>query len=487
MGKIPYEVSDFKPGDLVHVIGEFDDVMFDDVGTVITTNKLVPNPFNNDDDSILLRFDDKTGADFYVSHDGETENPEISKACKNKCWWIWEWQWNAEKNNTGYYADKKNHIIKLNAEFPNAYDIISSLDESEIPGVYDVKKFINNLEVGDKIIVSFEYRYHDVYRNAEMEIAEVIELDPNPDGSKAVLLLFQDWHDGHYASPDLKSLCQENKCFWLVDNDTINIKYINYYGLPAVDLTDVFPLNENYYSKDLFSFGKEDSAIISFVYLDGNGNFEEVKNEMVTFLNSPNDELHENWRLVLFKDWHKGHHDYDARCYPRKCYFITDNDITNNFRDLVIMSAPYIGDIFESTEGGDFDWAEELTNEILKSTKLLVYNELPRTNDNKTWHLITFGKLKELPEKKYDAYYDTLITDVINFVEKESFWHFKNPEHTIQTLKRYLKDFGLSYISLKPIPVGMMQSYVGFGGALESFSRVNNKNINDPDVNIIEF
>jgi hypothetical protein len=78
--QIPYRLQDFKEGDRVHIIGNFDGEEFDDLGTIVTTSNEIDNPYWSDD-SFLLALDEPQR----LSHNGDTGIDWIRNRCQNNC------------------------------------------------------------------------------------------------------------------------------------------------------------------------------------------------------------------------------------------------------------------------------------------------------------------------------------------------------------------------------------------------------------------
>lgn len=128
--QIPYRLDDFKPGDRLHIIGDYDDVSFDNFATVIGTSNDIDSPYS-DDAAILVHLDSPNQISGAL-HDSDTGIPEIKKKCRHNCWWLWMYQFNPEYNYENYRVNyDENRVIKLNDNLPDAYDVISSLYESE--------------------------------------------------------------------------------------------------------------------------------------------------------------------------------------------------------------------------------------------------------------------------------------------------------------------------------------------------------------------
>lgn len=217
MPKIPYVVSDFKPDDIVHVIGEYDGQDFDDVGTVITTSDYVDNPYSGEA-SILVRFDNKRDAGRL--HDGGTSDVNIRKACDNRCWWLAEWQWNPEKNFSEYQdVDYDyNHLEKINDNLPNVYDLITSLTESDAKNKFG----LHSLKQGDKAIFSFQ---HQKGQKADKVIGTLLN---NPDSyNRWYLIKFDNWHGGHDGH-DQGPGCGKDDCFFLIAEDYPERRFFDY-------------------------------------------------------------------------------------------------------------------------------------------------------------------------------------------------------------------------------------------------------------------
>ena len=223
MLQIPYVVSDFKPGNIVHVIGEYDDQYFDDIGTVITTSDFVDNPYSGDD-SILVRFDGKR--DTGLLHDGGTGDIDIRRACNNRCWWLAEWEWNPNsKNEEEYYREVDydyNRLKKLNDDLPNVYDLISSLTESDAKNKFG----LHNLKQGDKAIISFKTNseYMSLVREAKDVIGTSLGDDDPYDNWR--LFKFEGWHGGHDGHGHPK--CGRDDCYFLTYDDVPEMLYFDY-------------------------------------------------------------------------------------------------------------------------------------------------------------------------------------------------------------------------------------------------------------------
>ena len=112
--QITYRLQDFKEGDRVHIIGNFDGEEFDDLGTIVTTSNEIDNPWSRDD-SILVKFDEPQ-QEAHDLHDGETRIDWISNRCQNNCWWIWMSSFISDYGlgQEFEFYNKRNRVIKLN-------------------------------------------------------------------------------------------------------------------------------------------------------------------------------------------------------------------------------------------------------------------------------------------------------------------------------------------------------------------------------------
>jgi len=294
--QIPYRLDDFKPGDRLHIIGDYDDVSFDNFATVITTSNDIDNPYGNDA-AILVHLDSPNQISGSL-HDGDTDNPEIRKKCRHNCWWIWMYEFNPEYNYDTYRPNYDlNRVIKLNDNLPDAYDVISSLYESK-----DLLKenYINpDIKVGDEVIVSFDYT-SNYTMSVKNEYATVLDIDK--DGW--LLLEFKNWHkgnNGHYMYPDK---CKRNNCFFVTEDSTI-FKSLN---VRPSDMPNAYDVISSLYESKVLTESRfvhpsikiGDDVIVSFQYVGSNPT--SAKNEFATVF-----DVNDNgWLLLKFKNWHHG-------------------------------------------------------------------------------------------------------------------------------------------------------------------------------------
>jgi len=234
--QLPYRLEDFKAGDRVHIIGRFDDVEFNDTGTIVVTSKDVDNPYSNDA-SFLLAFDEPQ----HLSHDGDTGIDWIRNRCQNKCWWVHLFQFNSDYNYDDYSIDyDKNRVIKIGEALPDAYDVISSLYEST--DLIKENLIYPGIKVGDEVIVSIGdegLTYGPIINN----FATVVDVTEGG----TLLVKLKNFNKGHDGNNNIH--CGERDCLFLNGSwyEKLSVRPAESLGIP--DAYDV--ISSLYESEDL--------------------------------------------------------------------------------------------------------------------------------------------------------------------------------------------------------------------------------------------
>jgi hypothetical protein len=464
--QIPYRLEDFKEGDRVHVIGNFDDVKFDDLGTIVTTSNEIENPWSKED-SILIKFDEPKELE-YGLHDGETGIREIFNKCDYRCWWIWLGSFipNYVSNPDDYFFDERNRVIKLNDNLPSAYDVISSLYEST-----DLKHYIYpGIKVGDEVITSFGYK-GNVF--ADNEMATVLDIDSD---TGWILLKIKAWSHGHDGQKLKGRGCGPDDCFYVKDSDLFSnmvIRPIESLGLP--DAYDV--ISSLYESTDLIKenliypgIKVGDEVIVSIG--DEGITYGPIINNFATVVSVTEGGT----LLVKLKNFNHGHDgNNNIHCGEHDCLFLNDSWYEKlSIRPAESLGMPdaydVISSLYESQED-DLDWAMDMAKDI--ANKSIELTLIPKNKD-KNFYLIYFDK----PGITYET-----IQNILMYVKEETIWGNTLTLRDVESLVPYLYnnylEKGFVYFSLKP------NGQSGYGSYEESFSRVNNIKITAPNVKII--
>ncbi len=426
--QIPYRLDDFKPGDRLHIIGDFDDVSFDNFATVIGTSNDIDSPYS-DDAAILVHLDSPNQISGAL-HDSDTGIPEIKKKCRHNCWWLWMYQFNPEYNYENYRVNyDENRVIKLNHNLPDAYDVISSLYESK-----DLLKenYINpGIEVGDEVIVSFDYTGENP-TFAKNELATVLDVGVD-DGW--MLLEFKDWHKGHNGHHVYPGKCRSNNCFFVNDGEFFGYLHIRPSNIP--DAYDVISslyeskvLTESRFVHPSIKIG--DDVIVSFDYVGENPI--SVKNELATVL-----DVNDNgWWLLKFKNWHHGnnaHGEYPNDCYNYNCFYVKDHDrfSTLDVSPVDSLGMPNAYDVISSLyESEDLDWVMNMASDISKN--IITPGQYYRVNGKIAYY--PFDDTIDLYIKTVDD--EVIVYDVISVGNIT--WSAKDEKVSLETASRLVND-----------------------------------------------
>ena len=490
--QIPYRLDDFKPGDRIHIIGEYDSVSFDNFATVIATNNDIDNPYS-DDASILVRVDSATPISDLL-HGGGTGNPEIAKKCRGNCFWIGMYEFNPEYNYENYRVNyDENRVIKLNDNLPNTYDVITSLYESKV--LTESRFIYPSVEVGDEVIVSFDYTGENPF-SVRNEFATVLEINYYDHWT---LLEFKDWHKGHDGHYQFPGHCRSNNCFFVSDTneyfDNLDVRPAN---IPnAYDVITSLYESEDFdwamdmaknIEKNLVDFSmipKERNGYYNVILLDKPGIAYETIANIVDYINEKT-----SWISTLdggdIKDIYnnyikKGFSYINLRPNNSVTYgssedtflFLYDMDFSD---PQVKVIRPYsYNETIKESEEEEFDWAMDMAKDI--ENRGLKVSEIP-TKMNGYYNVILFDK----PGITIET-----IKRIVDYISKNTEWKFSSPESVAEDIYHYyMQDNKETYINLKPeyrYPGG--PGSVSFGHGEGVFTRSNDRNFSNPSVIII--
>ena len=480
--QIPYSLQDFKEGDRVHVIGNFDNVNFDDLGTIVTTSREIENPWS-EEDSILVKFD-SVNIDNRDFHDGETGIREIAVKCYGKCWWIWLASFipNYTSNPDDYYFDERNRVIKLNDNLPDAYDVISSLYESK--DLIKENVIYPGIKVGDEVIVSFGYE-GKVF--ADNEMATVLDITD----SGWILLKFWTWnqgHNGHYYPK-----CGNNDCFYVkATDDSIIFSNLVVKRLDMPDAYDV--ISSLYESKEddldwaMDMVNNVNSGSLMTVIQKIPTTVDKDKFNVIVF-RGPGITKKDITDVIMFTENNTNYTsfveveniiDYAVRMYNNKSFLyinlrpngvksIGSSPFTFKLINKVSLSDDSVNVIKfnadkKMNESDDFDWASDMVNNVN-----LAMTSIPTEDDGKKY-VILFDKT--------GITYET-IEAIVKYIQQETVWYFRVIDDTISSIYEYYKRGFSPYIRLFPGPE------LNFGDDEDAFNSSTGLYFNSPQVNII--
>jgi hypothetical protein len=493
--QIPYRLQDFKEGDRVHVIGVFDDINFDDLGTIVTTSREIENPWSRED-SILIKFDEPKESE-YGLHDGETGNKEIADKCDYRCWWIWMASFIPHyegSNPDDYYYKKNNRIIKLDDNLPSAYDVISSLYEST--DLIKENVIYPGIKVGDEVIVSIgdESTYGPIID----KFATVVSVTEGG----TLLVKLKNFNQGHDGNNNIH--CGERDCLFL--NGSWYEKLI-IRPVESLDMPDAYDVISSLYeSKEddldwamdmvndianksikLSLIPKNKDKNFYLIYFDKPGITYETIQNILTYVkestiwgNTLTRRDVEALVPYLYDNYlEKGFVYFSLKPNGQSGYGNTENAFSrvNNIKITapnvkIIRPYPYGENINESD---DLDWASDMVNDVdLNSVTMSVITQIPTTVDPVRFHYIGF-KGPGITEKN--------IADVVWFTEKNTNYKpFVDAANTIDNIYNlYLKN-GVAYIVLKP------SNQKAVGSSPNAFEIINKVKMNNPkEVNVIKF
>jgi hypothetical protein len=486
--QIPYRLEDFKEGDRVHIIGNFDGEEFNDLGTIVTTSNEIDNPWSHDA-SFLVKFDEPQ-QEAHDLHDGETRIDWVRNRCQNNCWWIWM---NSFISDYGLGQEfelynKRNRVIKFN--LPSAYDVISSLYEST--DLIKENYIYPGIKAGDEVIISIGDEGLG-YGPVINEFATVVEV--NEGGS--LLVKFKNFNKGHDGNNDIR--CGRRDCLFINDvwYEDLSVRPAESLGMP--DAYDV--ISSLYESEDLdWASDMVNNIGKTFLRLSIIPKVED-RNYYLIIFDKPGITLETITEVVLyvkkFTIWGRDmgseipnlirsmYNAYLEKGFvylslkPNKRYGTGSSYEAFSRVNNIKITAPsikrirpyyYDESINESTD--DLDWASDMVNNIN-----LTLTSIPDKSDY-YFYVILFDK----PGITYET-----VEGILNYIKESTVWFSTFDQSDLKNIAEYIFDAyrakRFSYLALRPKIADMYT--IGYGSSKSSFEFTNSRTFSDPEVKII--